>query len=331
MSSRKSPFSDLDNLIAGSGVARYAVVHTGPVPDEEMERFYRWTTSGCHASMDYLMRHRQLRSNPAFLLDGVKSMVCCVIPYPSPLHLPPHKANIAAYALGDDYHDVVRDMLSGVANRIKETYGGEVRVCVDTAPLPERYWTVRSGLGFRGLNGHVFIPGLGSFFFLGEILSTAILPVTLNGPCPTECTGCGACVRACPTGALNGDGTVDARRCLSYLTIEHRGEFPEGTDLHGHLYGCDVCGAVCPLNRTACRIIVDRRLQPRQELLELTVREAAEMNQEQFSLMFHKSAVKRAKLSGLRRNAISIDSGLRPHQSQGHSQDGQEKGNAAHP
>ncbi len=309
MNSRESQCSDIDKLIAGSGVARYAVVRTGPVEEDANEQFLQWTESGNHGTMEYLPRHRKLRTDPAYLLDGVRSMICCAIPYPSPLHLPPRKSQIAAYALGDDYHDVVRDILSVIASRIKNTYGGEVRVCVDTAPLPERYWALRSGLGFRGLNGHLIVPDLGSFFFLGEILTTALLPVTDNGCTTSECIKCGACVRACPTGALKADGTVDARRCISYLTIEHRGEFPAGTNLHGHLYGCDVCGEVCPHNRLAHEHKVDSRLQPRPELLELSVGEAAEMTQEQFSLLFRKSAVKRAKLAGLRRNALSIIGG----------------------
>lgn len=306
MSLKQSRCSDLDSLFKDSGVVRYAIVRAAPVSEAAVEQFGRWVDSGCNAGMDYLRRHSRLRTNPENLLAGVRSVVCCAVPYPSPLHLPPRKAKIAAYALGDDYHEVVRDMLSNVADRIKELYGGETRVCVDTAPLPERYWAVRSGLGFFGLNGHMIIPGLGSFFFLGEILTTAMLPETLADGIPADCGRCGRCVKACPAGALRGDGTVDARRCLSYLTIEHRGEFPSGTDLHGCLYGCDVCGMVCPHNVKAPNQAVSPRLSPRPGLLSLSLEDALGMDQARFSGIFSHSAVKRAKLDGLRRNAREL-------------------------
>jgi len=308
MSSREYRCSELDRVFNGTGVVRYAVADATDVDERAAMQFDEWIKAGRHASMEYLARHRTLRVSPGYLLPGVKSVVSCAVPYPSPLHLPRRGCQIAAYALGDDYHEVVREILFAASAEIKELYGGETRVCVDTAPLPERYWAVRSGLGFRGRNGHVIIPGLGSFFFLGEILTTAKLPVTLldSGNSLKDCEGCGACVRACPTGALAGDGTVDARKCLSCLTIEHKGEFPPGTELYGHLYGCDVCGAVCPHNILAPEVTVHEKLQPRKSVMELTVAEAAEMDQTRFSTLFTHSAVKRTKLAGIRRNAEAI-------------------------
>ncbi len=287
------------------GVARYAIVPTGPVEPSAIASFDRWIQEGQHGSMAYMERYGDVRANPALLLEGASSMICCAIPYPSPLHLPPRKASIAAYALGSDYHEVVREKLTAVAKEIEKTMGGKTRVCVDTAPLRERYWAQRSGLGFTGLNSHLIIPGMGSFFFLGEILTTALLPPTPAAP-ERDCGRCGRCVKACPTGAIGPDGTFDARRCLSYLTIEHRGEFEPGTSLHGRLYGCDICGAVCPHNAGAGRQEILPELQPRPALLSLTVDEAASMTQERFSALFTHSAIKRTKLAGLRRNAAAI-------------------------
>ncbi len=312
MSSKSSQCTDLECCFEGSGVARFAVAKACPVDEEERLRFASWIKEGCHGEMGYLERHLSLRADPSSVLEGVRSVVSCAVPYPSPFGLPPGRSAIAAYALGDDYHEVVRDILSDVALRIREKFGGATRVCVDTAPLPERYWAVRSGLGFTGLNGHLIIPGLGSFFFLGEILSTARLPITeKTEDTRRECRRCLRCVKSCPAGALRGDGSVDARRCLSYLTIEYRGEFPPHTDLHGHLYGCDVCGAVCPYNREAPFQPVSPRLLPREAVLRLSVEEAAEMDQKRFSAMFCCSAVKRTKVAGLNRNARALLGSLR--------------------
>ena len=301
-----SPSQCLDNLFASTAVARYAVTRLEEVDDAAHELYRQRISKSYHAGMDYLERYEEVRKAPALLLEGAQSIICCAIPYLSPHLLPPRKSKIAAYAMGTDYHEIVRAELEDVACHLRETFGGNTRVCVDTAPLRERYWACRAGLGFIGLNNHLIIPGLGSCFFLGEILTTAVLPASPALPIHTRCNGCGECVKHCPTGALKPDGTVDARLCLSYLTIEHRGDFPEGTELYGHLYGCDECGAACPHNKTSHSVPVHPALLPRPALLSLTVEEAARMSQDQFSTLFTHSAIKRTKLAGLQRNAISI-------------------------
>ena len=187
---------------------------------------------------------------------------------------------------------------------MEEATGCATRVCVDTAPLRERYWASKCGVGFRGLNGHLIVPGKGSYMLLGEILATAPLPST--PALDRDCGLCRRCVAACPAGALRPDGTVDARRCLSYLTIEHRGALPEGTDLHGRLYGCDACAMACPHNACSTAPETLPELRPRAAVAALTAREAAVMTQEQFSAIFTHSAIKRAKLAGLQRNACAL-------------------------
>lgn len=300
-----SPCPCPDSLFEGSGVVRHAVADLGPVDSRSRALYEQWIAEGRQGEMEYLERYPDVRLDPRLLLEGAQSIICCAIPYLNSAHLPPRKARIAAYALGDDYHEVVRERLTAVARRIEQTYGGQTRVCVDTAPLRERYWAQKSGLGVIGLNNHLIIPGLGSCFFLGEILTTVRLEPTVPD-LPADCGRCGRCVRACPTGALRPDGSVDARRCLSYLTIEHRGDFPAGTNLHGCLYGCDACAVACPHNANAPEIPVPAELQPRPALLNLTVEQAAELTQEQFSTLFRHSAIKRAKLAGLRRNALTL-------------------------
>lgn len=292
--------------MSDAGVVRYAVTDIGPVSQKAASAYAKWIENGCHASMDYLARYPEQRDNPALLLENARSMICCAVPYPAPRDLPPMNAKIASYAVGSDYHEVVRKQLEAVALQIRQALGGETRVCVDTAPLRERYWAMRSGLGFIGRNNHLIIPGLGSCFFLGEILTTSPLMPSDTANQPRDCGKCRRCVEACPTGALSDSDAVDARRCLSYLTIEHRGDFPPGTDLHDRLYGCDICAAVCPHNLAAPVMPLLPELQLRPALASLTVEEAAEMDQQAFSSLFSHSAIKRTKLAGLRRNALSI-------------------------
>lgn len=300
MSSVPSVCSDsIKDLLLRQGACRVAVASVCPVEDWAQRLYDRWIERGMHASMHYLENYPDLRADPALLLPGAKSIICCAFAFsPAPSGM---GARIAAYALGTDYHIVIRQRLEEVAARIQSLYGAATRVCVDTAPVRERYWAMRAGLGFIGLNNHLIIPDVGSYIFLGEILTT--LPLTPDTPLHADCGQCGRCVRACPTGALRSDGSVDARRCLSYLTIEHRGDFPPGTDLHGCLYGCDTCAAVCPHNANASSQPVIESLRPRPELLSLTPAACRQMTQEQFSALFSRSAIKRTKLAGLLRNA----------------------------
>lgn len=303
MNSSRSQCSDsLKQLLMAHGASRVAIASVAPVSDWAQRIYDRWLASGRHAAMGYLENYPDIRSNPALLMPGAKSIICCAFTFhPAPEGM---SAHIAAYALGTDYHLVVRERLEAAASRIRDLYGGETRVCVDTAPLRERYWAMQSGLGFIGINNYLIIPAIGSYLFLGEIISTVSFPA--DKPLNSDCGRCGRCVKACPTGALHPDGSVDARKCLSYLTIEHRGDFPPGTDLHGTLYGCDICAAVCPHNANAAHNEVLPELLPRPALLTLTHEECRNMTQQQFSTLFRHSAIKRTKLAGLIRNATHL-------------------------
>lgn len=310
--------AEIKELLAGAGVYRSAIAEVSPVDAAAVEAYRAWIASGMHGSMTYLEKYDDLRSDPRLLLEGARSVVSCAFSYfwggnggccgEHPYKEMDGKLVWAEYALGDDYHDVVRARLSAVAQTITERTGAECRVCVDTAPLRERYWAVKSGLGFIGLNNQLIIPGAGSRFFLGEILTTLNLePDRQSGP--VSCEGCGKCVAACPGKALRADGDgrvrLDARRCLSYLTIELRGELPEDVRLGRHIYGCDECQLVCPHNRMSPLSEIEE-FRPRKEILELSAQQIAEMSQEEFSSIFRRSAIKRAKLAGLQRNALRI-------------------------
>lgn len=293
-----------DDIFKGLGIARYAVATAEPIEASHLSAYREWIAAGNHGSMDYLARHEALRADARLLLPGARAVISCALPYPSPCHSAGERPCISMYALGSDYHEIMRQKLLTAAQRLSEAMGGETRVCVDTTPILERYWAAKSGLGFIGMNHHLIIPGLGSCFFLGEILTT--LPLRPDNPLETTCGSCGKCITSCPGGALGADGTFDARRCLSYLTIEHRGPVPPGTNLHGCLYGCDICAAVCPHNQDAEQLPIDPKLQPRSAVASLTPHRAATLTQEEFSALFSHSAVKRTKLAGLQRNAMIL-------------------------
>ncbi|MCM1255041.1 MAG: DUF1730 domain-containing protein [Duncaniella sp.] len=322
--------------LRAAGVYKSGVSQIGLVADTEMARYDRWILQEMNAGMEYMANHREIRRDPSLLLPGAKTLISCAFNYYYPIKWKPGLPKWARYALGTDYHEVVRERLTRVAGWITSETGEQCRVCVDTAPLNERYWAVQSGVGFIGSNNQLIIPGAGSYFFLGEILTT--LPLDAEDPCAEDCNGCGKCVRACPGGALGSlnerniethsndffapidgietiggdsdDGrelpVVNCRRCLSYLTIEHRGEFPQRVRLGSHIYGCDVCQDVCPHNSNPPVTEIPEFI-PRSEILDLSSEDIASMTQSEFSVIFKHSAVKRAKLAGLQRNNKSLD------------------------
>lgn len=287
-------------MVAAIGAQAVGFARAGSVGPSAAAGYRRWIAGRHHAGMAYMERHAGLRDDPRLLLDGASTVIVAAFNYYPGQHHP----EIADYALGRDYHDELRERLSAVAARIAADFGGDTRVCVDSAPMRERYWAMRAGVGFLGRNGLLIVPGVGSYCFLGEILWTE--PVDPDEPMAHGCAGCGRCVSACPGGAIMPDGTVDARRCLSYLTIEHRGPLPEGTDLHGRLYGCDICQRVCPHNAAVRPSSI---FEPSPAILSLTREKILGMTPEAFAEIFRGSPMKRAKLAGLQRNAAADSSG----------------------
>ncbi len=263
-----------------------------------------------NAGMSYMANHSELRHDPRRLLEGAQTIVAVTFNYYNPLPHPTGSdtmARFARYALGDDYHDIVRARLEILARWMRVTAGGETRVTVDTAPIHERYWARKAGVGVIGRNTMLIVNGGGSYHFIGLILWTGAVPAELlDQPATGSCLGCGRCERACPAGAITAMG-VDARKCHSYLTVESRDErLPDGTRLpDGRLYGCDICQEVCPHNSDA-RPTEISGFKPRGFFKNLTLTDVAEMDQPTFSALFRRSAVKRAKLAGLRRNASHI-------------------------
>ena len=296
---------ELQGLLEQAGADAWGVAPCTDVAEEDARLYEEWIASGKHGEMKYLESWPEIRRRPGLLLEGARSIICAAFSYYNPENRGEGGLRWARYALGTDYHDEIRRRLSEAAKAITEKTGAECRVCVDTAPLRERLWAERAGVGYIGKNGLLIVPGAGSWCVLGFILTGHEFSPTPAEP--RSCLGCGRCVRACPGQALDGRGGIDARRCRSYLTIEYRGsEMPRLTG--GRVYGCDICQEVCPHNRYAPTTRTEA-FWPRPGVLGLTLGKIAEMTQEEFSALFRGSAVKRTKLAGLRRNAAAAEPG----------------------
>lgn len=298
----------LKNLARAAGFAACGIAPAGRVAPWREAQLRKWLADGRQGAMRYMQEHLDLRLDPTLLVPGARSVVSVALNY-CPMRLQPEGTyRFARYAYGRDYHDVMRQKLRSLAERL----GLQGRAFCDTAPLDEHYWAWRGGLGWLGRHTQLILPGAGSYFFLGELVLTAEADA-YDEPMPSRCGTCRACIQACPAGALSADGGIDARRCLSYLTIEWRGPLPSGTAaLMGHcVYGCDRCAEACPHNRLA-RPTAEPALQPRPEFLNMTAAGWRALTPEDYRRIFKGSAVKRAKYEGLMRNiraAAAADEG----------------------
>ncbi len=281
------------------GFARVGVTPAADVPEAVRAHYLRWLSEGGNAEMQYLANHQEKRFSPTLLVPGVKSIVSLAMSY-HPTDLPTQEG-LAWYAQGADYHDVMRQRLSTLMERL----GLTGRAFADTAPVLEKYWAWACGLGFIGRHTQLVIPGMGSAFFLGELFveeEADEYDVPLTPSFFTDrCGKCHRCEEACPTQAI-ADHQLTAERCLSYLTIEHRGDLPEWAKPHiGEcFYGCDRCLRACPhLHATASPV---EELRPKEALLGMKAADWAALTEEQYRALFKGSAVKRAKYAGLVRN-----------------------------
>ncbi len=295
----------------------------GPVTDAMRQHYLDWLAGGRNADMAYLNNNLDKRFDPRLLVPGVKTIVVVALNYFPAHRLPEGEPQIADYALGLDYHDIVKQKLRQLAANVGIT---DYRAFVDTAPVLERYWAVQAGLGWIGKNQQLIIPHAGSEFFLGELFIAdelqpdALQPDELK---PNRCGTCHRCVDACPTHAISlpakhvegyGDITrFDARRCLSYQTIENRGELADEAKaaMGDTFYGCDRCQRACPWNRFATPN-TEPQLQPREELLAMTRQKWDNLTVEDYRRLFKGSAVKRAKYEGLMRNINALPDDTTP-------------------
>lgn len=273
-----------------------------PVSDEMAQKLDHWVNHGFHAGMGYMERNRHLRLDPTQLVPGCRTLIVAALDYYPRQPIPQEEYQIAYYAYGADYHRVVKDKLHQLFNYIK-TLAPEVqgRAFCDTAPLLERYWATKAGLGFIGLNRTLIIPGKGSYCFLG-VLAVDIDLHTEHHDRPLSCGSCKRCLIACPTKALTPDG-IDCRRCLSYLTIEHKGEIPDeyAEKMGNRIYGCDTCQRVCPHNRHA-ESTREAAFSLPDEVAAMKRDDWNQLTPERYRELFRNSAIERAGYEGLSRN-----------------------------
>lgn len=283
-----------------------------------------WVSAGKHASMEWMARHPDRRSRPESLLRDVRVVICCAAAYPAS----DGDGHIAAYARGEDYHRTVGDLLRSAASQLEREWPGErTRVVVDAEPLAERAFAARAGLGWIGRSSMLLNELYGPWLLLGEILFTKDLPA--DEPVPDRCGTCTACVDACPTGALDGEGGLDARKCLSYWTIEHRGALPATwASAIGHrAFGCDDCLAACPYPK-ASSLPPEAEAGPfiaRTDLAAASLEELERRAHESFRRHFGSTPIERARKSGFLRNINAVAGHDVP---TGHSRPPREDGDA---
>lgn len=272
---------------------------------EEAARLETWLASGRHGTMGWMERNSEKRTDPKKLVPGAKTVVSVLQSYYHPTQYPERKdvGKISRYAWGDDYHKVMKEKLFTLLRRLDERAGPvNGRTFVDSAPVMDKVWAQRAGLGWIGKHTNLINRSLGSFFFIGELIIDLELPP--DNPATDFCGSCTRCIEACPTDAIQPAYQLDARKCISYITIEHReDDIPDqlAASLEQWIFGCDICQDVCPWNKFK-RITSESRYAPRPHLADTPLREWATIDEDTFDKRFAGSPVLRAQFDGFKRN-----------------------------
>ena len=272
----------------------------------QAEYLKRWLNQGYHASMQWMNNHLEKRIDPRMLFPGARSVIVVALNYhqPQARTVIENSGKISQYAWGEDYHEVLKDKLYMLLNKLcLHDTQIEGKVCVDTAPMMDKYWAVQAGIGWQGKHSNVISRELGSWFFIGSLIVN--VDIEPDMPIADFCGSCTRCIDACPTQAIIHPYVVDSGRCISYYTIEHRREhLPESLVAHlqNWIYGCDVCQDVCPWNIKFEKPTREARFTPRMENINVSLQTWQNLTEHDFRLKFRKSAVKRTKFAGLLRN-----------------------------
>lgn len=275
--------------------------------EEEAPRLEQWLKQGMHGQMHYMENHFDKRLDPRLLVPGAQSVISLLLNYYPDEQQNEESYKISKYAYGEDYHFVIRDKLKELLAFIRD-HIGEVdgRGFVDSAPVLDKAWAAKSGLGWIGKHSNLLSQKVGSFYFIAELIVD--LPLVYDTPVTDHCGSCTACIDACPTQAIIAPYQVDGSKCISYFTIELKDELPSAMSgqFDDWMFGCDVCQDVCPWNRFSSPH-AEPRFNPHPELLSMTKRDWEEITEEVFRKVFKKSAVKRTKFSGLNRNITFLE------------------------
>jgi epoxyqueuosine reductase len=273
---------------------------------EDRRYLSEWLTRGMHGTMDWMARNVEMRTDPSLLMEGARSLIVVLLNYyPSSTQEASDAPVFSKYAYGRDYHKVMKKKLRKLEAFIHEQKPGAVsRAFVDSAPLMERSWAVKAGLGWTGKHSLLITRNGGSFCFIGVVLTD--LELEYDPPFPGDlCGSCTRCIEACPTGAIVSAGVVDARKCISYLTIEHKGELNE--NLHGRVFGCDICQDVCPWNKLSFPHSVSE-FNPNPRLLSMKKEDWINLSEEEYREIFKGTAVDRIGYMRLKQN-VALASG----------------------
>jgi epoxyqueuosine reductase len=278
--------------------------------EREMKFYYDWLQQGYHATMGWLERNNHKRENPSEILPNAKTIIVTATNYNTNYQHTNDEGlgKISRYAWGDDYHDIILPKLRDLSAYIKElSPETNSREYVDTGSILDKIWAEKAGIGWQGKNSLIINKKLGSWIFLGIIITD--LEIEADEEIGNFCGKCNKCIESCPTGAIVAPKIVDSSKCISYWTIEAKPtvEIPEeiGKNLNDWVYGCDICQDVCPWNRKKI-FTNEQNYLPRNEEIELKLENITKMEQEDFSKRFKKSPIKRTKIAGLKRNAEKI-------------------------
>jgi epoxyqueuosine reductase len=288
------------------GLDKVGIVPAEPLA-EEGRRLVEWLEAGFHGEMSWMEREPDKRADPRLIFADAKSVIVAAVNYftPHEHYEDKSRGKLSRYAWGNDYHDVVREKLTSLLDWIKsDVPDANGKICVDTAPVMDKAWAVRAGIGWLGKHSNVITTEFGSWIFIGEIILNLELDYEKE-PVPDHCGSCTACLDACPTNAIVEPYWVDSRKCISYATIELRSpELPESIahSLNGWIYGCDICQDVCPWNRFE-KPTNEPLFEPRKGETSIDLDEMIGMQHATYTERFRRTAIKRAKLSGLQRNA----------------------------
>ena len=293
-----------------AGFDKVGIVAAG-VLEAERERLGEWLARGYQGEMNWLSRDPAQRTDPRAFFPAARSVIAVALNYYTPhQHVTdPGTGKVSRYAWGDDYHEVLGAKLRALLAWIKEEWpAAEGKICIDIQPIMDKAWAVRAGLGWIGKHTNLITPEYGSWVFVGELLLNFDLEYD-NERIDDHCGACTLCLDACPTGAISEPYVVDSRACLSYATIELRAtEIPPplASKMEGWLYGCDICQDVCPWNRFE-QPTEEQDFQPRAGNVNAVLAEIEGLTAETYAQRFRHSAMKRAKLSGLQRNARALE------------------------